>query len=195
MSHTFPSANNWQPSTTFSQGHESADANVRKSDKALLPRPQLVQCIERRALAFQGWPANTFVERLWTQRYNVSGHYAAHYDWSAAGRDARRASSFMVYLRGEGEGCEGGGTAFPMLEGRTEGGWCRFVDCGRGREEGVAFRPRKGAAVFWLNFDGEGRGVKETVHAGLPVTKGVKVGLNIWSWWQRGLEVEDLKEL
>ena len=43
MSHTFPSANNWQPSTTFSQGgsHESADANVRKSDKALLPRPPL----------------------------------------------------------------------------------------------------------------------------------------------------------
>ena len=36
--------------------------------------------------------------------------------------------------------------------------------------------------------------MKETVHSGLPVTKGVKVGLNIWSWWQRGLEVEDLKE-
>jgi prolyl 4-hydroxylase len=46
-----------------------------------------------------------------------------------------------------------------------------------------------------LNFDGEGRGVKETVHAGLPVTGGVKVGLNIWSWWQRGLEVADLREL
>ena len=164
---------------------------MRKSDKALLPRPALVQCIESRALTFQGWPANTFVERLWTQRYNVSGHYAPHYDWGSAGRDARRASSFMVYLRGEAEGCEGGGTEFPMLE-RKGREWCEFVECD-GERDGVAFRPRKGAAVFWLNFDEEGRGVKETVHAGLPVTKGVKIGLNIWSWWQRGLEVADLK--
>jgi prolyl 4-hydroxylase len=36
--------------------------------------------------------------------------------------------------------------------------------------------------------------LKETVHAGLPVTSGVKVGLNIWSWWQRGLEAEHLRE-
>ena len=106
----------------------------------------------------------------------------------------------MVYLRGEGEGCEGGGTEFPMLEGKDRdsgGGWCDFVDCGKGRGGvgGVAFRPRKGSAVFWLNFDGEGRGIRETVHAGLPVTGGVKVGLNIWSRWQRGLDVEDLREL
>jgi prolyl 4-hydroxylase len=94
----------------------------------------------------------------------------------------------MVYLGAE---CEGGGTEFPMLE--TQGGkWCDFVECGNGRE-GVTFKPRKGAAVFWLNFDEEGRGLKETVHAGLPVTKGVKVGLNIWSWWQRGLEAEHLR--
>jgi len=97
----------------------------------------------------------------------------------------------MVYLRGEAEGCEGGGTEFPMLE-RKGREWCEFVECD-GERDGVAFRPRKGAAVFWLNFDEEGRGVKETVHAGLPVTKGVKIGLNIWSWWQRGLEVADLK--
>lgn len=95
----------------------------------------------------------------------------------------------MVYL---GDECEGGGTEFPLLERREEGRWCEFVECGSERE-GVAFRPRKGAAVFWGNFDEEGRGIRETVHAGLPVTRGVKVGLNIWSWWQRGLEVGDLE--
>lgn len=168
---------------------ETSDSSVRKSDKALIPRSPLVQCIEARALAFQGWPSNTFIERLWTQRYNVSGHYAQHYDWSSASREARRASTFMVYL---GDECEGGGTEFPLLERREEGRWCEFVECGSERE-GVSFRPRKGAAVFWGNFDEEGRGIRETVHAGLPVTRGVKVGLNIWSWWQRGLEVGDLE--
>lgn len=94
----------------------------------------------------------------------------------------------MVYLADE---CEGGGTEFPMLEKRKHGRWCEFVDC-ESEREGVAFRPRKGAAVFWMNFDEEGRGVRETVHAGLPVTLGSKVGLNIWSWWQKGLEAEHL---
>lgn len=184
------SQDKWQPSTIFAGGVESTDANVRRSDKALVPRSHLVQCIESRALAFQGWPSNTFIERIWTQRYNVSGHYARHYDWGSASRDARRASTFMVYI---GDECEGGGTEFPMIEGRKEGKWCEFVECEDGME-GVVFKPKKGSAVFWSNFDDEGRGIRETVHAGLPVTKGVKVGLNIWSWWQRGLEVEHLRE-
>lgn len=97
----------------------------------------------------------------------------------------------MVYLAGGGEGFAGGGTEFPMLERREEGGWCEFVEC-EGAGEGTVFKVRKGAAVFWRNFDDEGRGVRETVHAALPVGEGVKVGLNIWSWWQRGLEVGDL---
>ena len=74
-----------------------------------------------------------------------------------------------------------------------EGGedpWCRFVECEGGRvktgEEGlgVTFKAIEGNAVFWTNFraDGSGEGYRETWHAGLPVTKGEKVGLNIWSW-------------
>jgi hypothetical protein len=37
--------------------------------------------------------------------------------------------------------------------------------------------------VCWENFmaDGTGRGYEETRHAELPVRKGVKVGLNMWS--------------
>ena len=98
----------------------------------------------------------------------------------------------MVYL---GADCEGGGTNFPRLEmpamlagtGKGEGGWCEFIDCDGGvGVEGVTFKPKKGAAVFWMNFDESGRGYKETIHAGMPVTKGVKIGLNIWSWFQEG---------
>ena len=69
--------------------------------------------------------------------------------------------------------------------------WCEFLECGDGTggdDVGVVFRARKGAAVFWMNFDDDGRGYRETIHAGLPVEEGVKIGLNIWSWYQEGHE-------
>ena len=104
----------------------------------------------------------------------------------------------MVYLKAD---CEGGGTEFPLLNRPKEEKWCEFIACpaageggkGDGGEkkdggEGVTFLPRAGAAVYWENFDADGRGWKEGLHAGLPVTSGEKVGLNIWSWYQEGHE-------
>ncbi|KAK4949512.1 hypothetical protein LTR10_012130 [Elasticomyces elasticus] len=176
------SATKWQTSTVFNKGVESTDESVRKSEKALIDRDQTVQCIEQRALAFQGWPAETFIERLWTQRYNVSGHYAHHYDWATTSKTSRRSSTFMVYLSAE---CTGGGTQFPRIDRPDESKWCQFVECD-GETEGVTFKPRAGSAVFWNNFDADGRGYKETIHAGMPVASGTKIGLNIWSWYQAG---------
>lgn len=74
--------------------------------------------------------------------------------------------------------------------GEEEDPWCKFVECEGGRVKtgpdgrGVTFKAVEGNAVFWTNFraDGSGSGYRETWHAGLPVTKGEKVGLNIWSW-------------
>lgn len=87
----------------------------------------------------------------------------------------------MVYLR---DTCEGGGTHFPRLQRPMGEKWCDVIECGPG--EGVTFKPKKGTAVFWMNFDEDGRGYKETIHAGMPVTSGQKIGLNIWSWYQAG---------
>lgn len=183
------SKDKWQRSTVFNAGEEVTDDKVRKSEKALIDRDATVQCVEQRALAVQGWPESTFVERLWTQRYNVSGHYALHYDWASASKHARRVSTFMVYLDAD---CEGGGTEFPRLSRPVDERWCEFVECdGREGRDGVTFKARKGAAVFWTNFDADGKGYKETIHAGMPVTKGTKVGLNIWSWYQAGHEVPE----
>lgn len=91
----------------------------------------------------------------------------------------------MVYLS-SGDDVEGGGTNFPRLKTPSgeERRWCEFVECAQEGEEGVTFKVRKGAAVFWTNFDAEGRGYKETIHAGMPVRSGTKIGLNIWSWYQ-----------
>lgn len=113
---------------------------------------------------------------------------------------------------GAGDGAlVGGGTEFPLLRRLSlDERWCRFVECGdaggekkgaaNGAEDaaaasskgdqghletaGAVFKPIAGNAVYWENFrpDGTGRGWQETWHAGLPVEKGTKVGLNIWSW-------------
>lgn len=97
----------------------------------------------------------------------------------------------MVYLAAN---CTGGGTRFPLLQMPGDERWCDVLDCGDGAREagGVTFLPRAGAAVFWENFDAEGRGWKEGLHAALPVVDGYKVGLNIWSSYQRGLEPHHL---
>jgi len=95
----------------------------------------------------------------------------------------------MVYVEAD---CEGGGTEFPRLKmpDVSNGRWCEFLECGvddggsdgKSMKMGITFKPIKGNAVFWENLGPEGRGYEETWHAGLPVTSGTKVGLNIWSW-------------
>ncbi|CAK4031643.1 related to oxidoreductase, 2OG-Fe(II) oxygenase family family [Lecanosticta acicola] len=177
------SQDRWNVSTVFNGGVESVDDGVRKSEKARVERDHVVQCIEQRALAFQGWPQETFIERLWTQRYNISGHYALHYDWAMATKHSRRVSTFMVYVKDD---CEGGGTNFPRLTKPKNNAWCEFIECGAGDAPGVTFKPRAGNAVFWMNFDAEGKGYRDTIHSGMPVLSGQKIGLNIWSWYQAG---------
>lgn len=89
---------------------------------------------------------------------------------------------------GEQTRLEGGGTEFPLLKGISANEkWCRFVECDEKANEGepgVVFKAIAGNAVYWENFrpDGTGRGWETTWHAGLPVLKGTKVGLNIWTW-------------
>ncbi|KAL7626237.1 hypothetical protein AAE478_003007 [Parahypoxylon ruwenzoriense] len=198
----------FEPSTITHDGDSThRDATIRDSEVALIPRTETVRCIEERARAFQGWRDDLWIERLRTQRYRGPGqHYAHHFDWGSGRRGWGRVSSFMVWVQAHGEGgegdVEGGGTEFPLLErGAPDERWCRWVECpelaagveGDGLEEekgdgqprvGVTFKPVAGNAVFWENFrpDGTGRGWDETWHAGLPVKKGTKVGLNIWSW-------------
>ncbi|KAL2860578.1 hypothetical protein BJX68DRAFT_225648 [Aspergillus pseudodeflectus] len=176
---------NYTPSPVYSSSQANAsDPTKRLSDRALLPRDSVVRCIESRARAFQGWKPYLYIERMWAQRYNVSGHYTHHYDWAgtAKGRGGDRLSTFMVYLKAE---CKGGGTNFPRLRRPRDKRWCEFVDCEQeeGRE-GVTFKPIKGNAVFWENLRADGSGYPETWHAAFPVEQGEKVGLNIWSWYQ-----------
>jgi hypothetical protein len=93
----------------------------------------------------------------------------------------------MAWVDAE-DGLVGGGTEFPMLKARSAGGGdiCRFVECDEPKEgeenKGTVFKVKPGNAVYWENFAADGRGYDETWHAALPVEKGVKVGLNIWTF-------------
>lgn len=111
-------------------------------------------------------------------------------DWSGGKRGIDRISTFMVYVDVSSD-IKGGGTEFPRIVGPKGGRWEEFLDTTEALDprsgknvtvEGVTFKPIKGNAVFWENTDRDGRGYEETWHAGLPVEKGSKVGLNIWSY-------------
>jgi prolyl 4-hydroxylase len=188
----------WTPSPVYAHGSEpTIDQTIRNSSRAALPATDAtVACLARRALDFQGRPADTFVEQLWTQRYDApGGHYAHHFDWAGdlRARRAGRVSTFMVYVACDG--CVGGGTTFPRLTGPVgadaEKAWCNFVECegkdaGGQQEEGITFKPIPGNAIYWENFRPDGRGWEELWHAADPLREGIKVGLNIWSWFQDG---------
>ncbi|KAK4212409.1 hypothetical protein QBC37DRAFT_425023 [Rhypophila decipiens] len=182
----------FEPSTVTHDGGDSTlrDTTVRDSEVAVIPRTDVVRCIEDRARAFQGWRDKVWIERLRVQRYHAGGHYNHHFDWSSSRGGWGRVSSFMAWVDDDEGQLQGGGTEFPLLRPRPDPRWCSFVECRNATEAseqhagGVVFRPLAGNAVYWENFrsDNTGRGYDQTWHAGLPVENGVKVGLNIWSW-------------
>ncbi|KAL1965392.1 hypothetical protein VTN77DRAFT_5829 [Rasamsonia byssochlamydoides] len=181
----------YEPSTVYDGVSQRVDLSARRSDRALLERDDIVRCLEERARSFQGWRPSLYIERMWVQRYNVSGYYRHHYDWTGASQRADRVSTFMVYVNAD---CTGGGTNFPRLPKPKSQKWCRFIECdsedertegAQSKPEGVTFKPIKGNAIFWENLRPDGTGYPETWHAALPVLSGTKVGLNIWSWYQQ----------
>ncbi|TLS23604.1 uncharacterized protein PpBr36_05857 [Pyricularia pennisetigena] len=190
----------YTPSTVTDDAGPRRDKSIRDSEVALIPRTDTVRCIEARARSLQGWRDETWIERLRVQRYHVGGHYGHHFDWMEPRMGYARVSSIMAWVDDGNGSLVGGGTEFPLLQRpSSDDRWCRFiVGCGADAEEdkkhprgaGVIFKPIVGNAVFWENFNpppglGGGavvRGYEESWHAGLPVERGVKVGLNIWSY-------------
>lgn len=140
--------------------------------------------------------ARSNLEPLQLVRYGPGEHYHFHTDWfppgsahGGAAQGGNRVSSFFAYVR-VANGTRGGGTGFPRLEAPADERWCDegIVDCDQPWDGGLTFRPAEGNAVFWLNLlhgrrdAGGGRiGDERVLHAGLPVTSGEKIGMNIWT--------------
>lgn len=160
-------------------------ANTRTSRSTSIPSDPVVECIEQRALQFQGYDTpRSHLEPLQAVQYSLGETYHPHTDWFTSDLQTtpefggNRLSSFFVYV--SADKLTGGGTQFPLLDAPRDERWCEYVNCDAAWEEGVTFRPIERNAVFWKNLK-SGRGDRRTLHAGLPVQGGSKLGMNIWT--------------
>ncbi|KAJ5526488.1 Prolyl 4-hydroxylase alpha subunit [Penicillium frequentans] len=166
-------------SYVYRNGVSEADNNYRKSENAWPFRDDIIQCLEQRAIHFQNWQSNLLLEPLSLQRYYKGGFFSYHHDYfHSPPKRLNRYSTFNVFLQAN---CTGGGTHFPHIPRPTNITWCQYIDC-EASEPGVIFKPIAGSAVFWINMRNNGSGFEETLHAGMPVISGTKIGMNIWSW-------------
>ncbi|HYD62323.1 MAG TPA: 2OG-Fe(II) oxygenase [Noviherbaspirillum sp.] len=139
----------------------------RTSRGAMLRRgeTELIQRIEARLAHLAQWPVERG-EGMQVLRYETGNEYRAHYDWfdpelpgprKHLERGGQRVGTFVIYLN---DVEQGGGTAFPNI--------------------GLEVQPKKGGAVFFANTDAFGVPDRQTLHAGMPVVKGVKLVANKW---------------
>lgn len=161
-------------------------ASTRTSRSASLASDPIVRCIEERALLFQGYDVpRARLEPLQAVQYAQGENYKPHTDWFTSAAQTtpdfggNRATSFFVYVA-TSDDIVGGGTQFPLLDAPSSERWCAYVNCDAAWDEGVTFRPIARNAVFWRNLKG-GKGDRRTLHAGLPVQRGEKLGMNIWT--------------
>lgn len=125
---------------------------IRTSDGAVIGPTRenlVVRAINRRIAAISGTPLDNG-EPLSVLRYRPGQQYRLHSD-ALPGNANQRVATVLVYLNDD---FSGGETDFPAI--------------------GVTVKPAIGDAVLFRNITGSGAADQRMVHAGLPVTKGVK---------------------
>jgi len=109
---------------------------------------------------------NDHSEVMQGQRYRQGQQYKHHHDFFHVGqgywqaerlRGGQRTFTAMIFLN---EPAEGGETDFPKL--------------------GIALRPQAGTLCIWNNMDRSGHPNMKTLHAGMPVRRGVKHVITKW---------------
>lgn len=194
----------FKPSVVTRAGRTRQDPD-RTSVTAFLPaNDSAVSCMLNRARDFAG----TLLEGKEDDemgmpqvvRYTGGQKFSLHYDWynlpqrltvkDGTYRFWNRIGSFFAILEDD---CEAGETWFPNVTAITGPSSSQsYASRGEGDPEygkplwrahergGLAFRPVKGNALFWMNLDDEGKGDPRVKHAGLPVRSGRKTAMNIW---------------
>ncbi|KAK4493615.1 hypothetical protein PRZ48_015282 [Zasmidium cellare] len=138
----------------------------------------IVQTVLARAAEFQGFLPIEDLDMQITA-YQSGQQYVPHYDWFLEpGRTTNRLSTFFAILDADCQDC---GTQFPNVYvdwSERDPRWCEYVDCSK---EVLTTKIVAGSALYWRNLDSNGQGRRDTLHAGLPVLNGSKIGLNIWT--------------
>ena len=152
----------------------------------MLPGDLVVSCIEHRSTDFQGSMPQGHLEDLQVVKYDVNDQFRPHYDWASV-MENPRISTIFAYLRYDD--CTGGSTQFPRIEGAFPTRWCKFIDFEESKDGleagGIGFKQIVGNPVFWSQLYPNGTGHPDVWHAGMPVRKGRKFGMNIMT--RRGL--------
>ncbi|KZL69825.1 oxidoreductase [Colletotrichum tofieldiae] len=143
-----------------------------------------------RATKPQGSLPTSHFENLQGTSYTAGGGHEPHYDIlstkvahtginSLGPNETERATATIAILD---DGCgKKRGTEFSRIRvdwGKEDKQWCTYVDCDAER---LTFQPRVGNAFFWKNLREGGSLDENTLRAGLPLLKGIKVGINIWA--------------
>ncbi|TRX88345.1 hypothetical protein FHL15_010783 [Xylaria flabelliformis] len=182
--------NRFNPSVVHKNG-KMVQNPYRTSWSAALPAEDpVVECVLERSRKFLGTILNPSEDEMGVPqlvRYTEGQEYNLHHDWmripqaafDGSPRTFNRVASFFVILQ---DTCTGGETWFPFIKAISpqpkkgdEGRLWREHEDG-----GLAFKPVAGNAIFWVNLFPNGTGDTRTVHAGLPVTGGLKTAMNIW---------------
>lgn len=150
-----------------------------------------VKCVLNRAQRFLGSMGSPDFELLSLARYDAPHQVSLHADASSepfvdkkSKRLYNRRTSFFVYVHASDD-LEGGETFFPRIP--------TPMDVSLSTNPGVvsinnssgasalAVKPISRSAVFWVGMKSNDMVNWDTIHEGLPVTRGEKIGMNIWA--------------
>lgn len=159
----------------------------RTSDSCFLPsNDTVVSLVKQRAKDFLGGIPYDGIEAVQLVRYIEGQKVDLHFDWyqrqlpvsKRTGKRYNRLASFFIYVIAD---CTGGETWFPNITTSSSFQTDRTtpvetLDHGNG----LALKARAGSGVFWMNLTNGTVGNTKTLHAGLPVKSGTKIGMNIW---------------
>ncbi len=152
-----------EPSKAFDTEYAAAFRSSYSGD--VDPYDPFVMKIQRRMDDLLGIPPE-YGETVQGQRYQPGQEFKTHYDWfhpkssywkTESSSGGQRSYTAMVFLN---EVEEGGTTDFPSL--------------------GLSITPKTGVLLVWNNATDKGMPNEWTLHAGLPVIKGVKYIITKW---------------
>lgn len=142
------------------------------------------QCITARAEKISGFLPWAIFEELQVVRYTPGERHDMHKDnmdkpfaHEGIGDRCNRLLSFFIYI---GDQCEGGETYFPhQLAAPEDSDTRKFGRTTKTSSRGLVVRPVAGNGLFWVNLKKDWTTDDRMRHASLPVTEGVKYGMNI----------------
>jgi len=152
------------------------ETNTRTSSNAWLGRKAhyIIDTIYRRAADIVNISESLFVpgkkgnivEDMQVVWYEYNEEYTPHHDFGADGRPQQRYITLLFYLTDQISEDAGGETNFPKAK---DG-------------QGMKVHPGKGSSVMFYSILPDGNADDKSLHAALPVKKGVKWLANFWVW-------------